>query len=512
MRKTVALLAASAWLVGSLLGCSRSPENATPTAKTGKVEQKGEAGNPGGNKDEGAEKQQAAATGEGKAGSAATSKDSTAEPGSTALSAAAPLASIDQAQQKIDLQKMPNNVTILTVSGSPVTVGDYRRMYKMQQLQLQSAALVNPSALQGILDEAGKRSISLSAAEKERLLAAARQNKAPDSTEFKEYLKQKGVTLQQFNDEVLKVGLAIRTIDVVLQQSLLNDLVNRELLCQAARRAHLEGQAMKRYREIKQGPSYQQLQGATGLSDNQLKDELVQAELAKLMTEQIQKSVQASDAEVVAYYNKHKQQFQHKERIRLSEILIAAPSIDTAAVQSVKTQVLKAKPKLSGKELDDEVTKNMVHQRIVAEDLLTRVKAGSNFAELANEFTDLLEAKKNKTGGDIGFQERSQLVKEFADAVWPLKAGEVYPGLVQTPLGYCIVKVTGREAAGIRPLSELKDLIRQGLRQQKAQQVLAEWVRNKRLTAEIALSPQFAGLVTRQQTSGQTSSLNGLPH
>lgn len=73
-----------------------------------------------------------------------------------------------------------------------------------------------------------------------------------------------------------------------------------------------------------------------------------------------------------------------------------------------------------------------------AEDLLKRVRAGEDFATLAKEFSE--DPGSRAQGGDLGWFSRGEMVKEFEDAAFALKEGEV-SGVVESPFGYHIIKV-----------------------------------------------------------------------
>jgi parvulin-like peptidyl-prolyl isomerase len=73
-----------------------------------------------------------------------------------------------------------------------------------------------------------------------------------------------------------------------------------------------------------------------------------------------------------------------------------------------------------------------------AEDLLKRVRAGEDFAALAKEFSE--DPGSRAQGGDLGWFSRGEMVKEFEDAAFALKEGEV-SGIVESPFGYHIIKV-----------------------------------------------------------------------
>src|SRR5579875_1341264 len=414
--------------------------------------------------------------------------------------------------QNVDVETLPPEMVILTISGTPVTVGEYRRMYKMQQVQLEALAVNNPMVRADLLQQANRMKLTLTQQEKDKLVQAARQSKGKTDAEFQEFLKKNKISEQQFNNEIWEIGTAVKAVGVILQQSLLSDLVNRELLCQAGRKANLEGKAAAKYKEVKSSPDYPQIVKATQLSDADLKEEITKNELSKLMMQSIQKQASVSDADMKQFYNKNRKLLQHKERIRLSEIIVAAPTQDIGPIASIRTQLQKAEPKLSAEELAKKVDQVMALQRQKAEGILALARAGQNFSELANKFTDDAHAKCKKTGGDGDFQDKQQMPPELARAMWPLKAGTVYPGLVQTPIGFVIVKVTAHEGSGTSTLAEVKDQLRVLILQQKQQQRVNDLLRSKRATANLVLAPKFAALLNQQNPSGQTSSLNALPH
>ncbi len=76
-----------------------------------------------------------------------------------------------------------------------------------------------------------------------------------------------------------------------------------------------------------------------------------------------------------------------------------------------------------------------------AEDVLSRVKAGQDFATLAKKYSD--DTATASKGGDLGYVKKGTLVPEFEGALWKLqKVGDV-SGLVKTVYGYHIIKLTG---------------------------------------------------------------------
>ena len=119
------------------------------------------------------------------------------------------------------------------------------------------------------------------------------------------------------------------------------------------------------------------------------------------------------------YYDKNQDEFLEK---RASHILIKTTDDD-------------------GNELSDEEKQKAKKK---AEELLSRVKNGEDFATLAKEHSEDTSASD---GGDIGYFKEGELVDSFEKAVESLDNGEVYPEVVESDYGYHIIKKTDEKQA-----------------------------------------------------------------
>ena len=81
----------------------------------------------------------------------------------------------------------------------------------------------------------------------------------------------------------------------------------------------------------------------------------------------------------------------------------------------------------------------LVKTKPQAEEILSKLKKGSDFATLAKEFSDC-PSKKN--GGDLGEFGRGQMVKEFEKAAFALEKGQLSEP-VKTEFGWHIIKRLG---------------------------------------------------------------------
>lgn len=102
-----------------------------------------------------------------------------------------------------------------------------------------------------------------------------------------------------------------------------------------------------------------------------------------------------------------------------------------------------------------------------ASQLLAELKGGKDFAELAKARSQ--DPGSGAKGGDLGFFARGRMAKEFEEAAFQLKVGEL-SGLVKTQFGYHIVKVTDRKEAGKQSFDE----VRNTLLQEVTQKILTE--------------------------------------
>src|ERR1700733_9435513 len=147
---------------------------------------------------------------------------------------------------------------------------------------------------------------------------------------------------------------------------------------------------------------------------------------------------QISDADVLAYYNAHKDQYQVKEQAKVRHILIAVP----AGADAKTDAAAKAK----------------------AEDILKQIKSGGNFADLASKNSD--DPGSKTQGGELGWLDPGKTVPEFDKAAFSLPVGQT-SDLIKTQFGYHILQVEDKKTAHLRPLEEVKAEIVPVLEQQR---------------------------------------------
>ena len=114
-----------------------------------------------------------------------------------------------------------------------------------------------------------------------------------------------------------------------------------------------------------------------------------------------------------------------------------------------------------------------------AKDLLAELKKGTPFDKLAkDESTDKASGAE---GGDLGWFKRGDMVKEFADAAFALKKGELSESPVKTQFGYHVIKVEDRRQAAPPTFEESAEQIREEL----ARETVTQFIDQLRSNAKI---------------------------
>ncbi|MGE5679220.1 MAG: peptidylprolyl isomerase [Pseudomonadota bacterium] len=118
----------------------------------------------------------------------------------------------------------------------------------------------------------------------------------------------------------------------------------------------------------------------------------------------------------------------------------------------------------------------LVDTEAKAKEVKAKLAAGGDFAALAKEYS--LDTGNNQNGGELGFFGRDDMVKEFENAAFAMKPGEISDP-VQTKYGYHIIKVEDRIEAKPAVYEDFKDKVKEALYEQKLPDVYNKWMEEK---------------------------------
>ncbi|UCG57483.1 MAG: peptidylprolyl isomerase [Phycisphaerales bacterium] len=170
--------------------------------------------------------------------------------------------------------------------------------------------------------------------------------------------------------------------------------------------------------------------------------------------------IDITDDQVSKYYSENPKEFETPEQIRASHILIK-PDPNTDPNEAKATAKAKA------------------------QDLLKQIKDGADFAELAKAHSG---CTSSANGGDLGFFGRGQMVPPFEQAAFELQPGQI-SDVVETEVGYHIVKVAERKDSSVVPLEQAKDGILEKLRDRKKGEIAEAYVKSLKEAASIVYPP-----------------------
>jgi peptidyl-prolyl cis-trans isomerase D len=163
-------------------------------------------------------------------------------------------------------------------------------------------------------------------------------------------------------------------------------------------------------------------------------------------TERVRMQVKVDENELKQYYGQHVTEYRISDRVKVAHVLF----------------------KTEGKTSDE-----ISALEKTAREVLAQIKSGADFGEMAKKYS---EDSSAASGGEIGWIVRGQTVKEFEDAAFAMKPGQV-SDLIKTTYGFHIVKVFDKQSAHLQTFEEVKAQIKDELERQKladAQQSLAD--------------------------------------
>jgi len=150
-----------------------------------------------------------------------------------------------------------------------------------------------------------------------------------------------------------------------------------------------------------------------------------------------------TDQDLQSYYDQHRDEYRVPEQVKVSHILIKIPLPAPGAKEDEKA---------------------IADARAKAEGVLKELKAGGDFAKLAEKYSD--DPGSAKSGGELGWIGRGRTVPEFEKAAFSLGKGQT-SDLVKSSYGFHIIRVEDKQEAHLKSLAEVKGEIEDKVKEQK---------------------------------------------
>ncbi len=157
----------------------------------------------------------------------------------------------------------------------------------------------------------------------------------------------------------------------------------------------------------------------------------------------ISAEIMISPVKIEAYYKAHPGQFKVEDQVKMRLIALNKSS-DTNALDARK----------------------------MCEEILSQIKAGASFAEMATNYSQGAEAKR---GGERPWDVISELRKELGDAARALKPGEV-SDVIETPESCYLVKIEDKKVEHVKPLADVREEIERDLLTQERDRLEKQWI------------------------------------
>lgn len=169
--------------------------------------------------------------------------------------------------------------------------------------------------------------------------------------------------------------------------------------------------------------------------------------------EKLGATLAVTPAEIAADYAAHPERYRLPAKVRAAWVFTEAPASFTAE-----------------KRAERRATAELARQRA-----LTLTDSANGFGPVAAEFS--FDGTTRHRGGDLGYflegQPPEGVDPAVADAAFALTTPGQISELLETPRGFCLVRLTERQAGGMRPLEKVRHEIAARLTREKTRQMEA---------------------------------------
>jgi peptidyl-prolyl cis-trans isomerase C len=263
----------------------------------------------------------------------------------------------------------------------------------------------------------------------------------------------------------------------VVRERVLDQLIDNELLYQQAVKsrhrvpeAEIEAE-MKRLTQGMASPD----EFARTLSESQVSEDEFREQVrrtlvvARFVDAEVAAQVTLGVEDLRRYYDQNPSEMMRPEAIRIGQIMVRVPSGASLQARAAARQKI--------------------------EEILKELRAGSDFAEMARKHSDGPEAGR---GGDSGLMSRGGGPPPIERVAFQMKPGEI-SDVIETRIGFHIIRVGDTRPAGPVPFEEAREAIRARLAARERDQAIRAYVEKLRDGARVERTPLSAPVTGRSR-------------
>ncbi len=239
-----------------------------------------------------------------------------------------------------------------------------------------------------------------------------------------------------------------------LRKAALDSIAQRYLILQEAekQKVSLEPEELEREEHLLRGQmeanDFERALAEQGLDYHQWRQILEEELLSRKMLDlAVTTKVRVSEDEIKAYYESHKEEFRHKERILAEHVVLPTKELANQVRSSLK----------SGKTLDE-----------ICQEL---------------GITPL-------NGGEAVWLEKGHMPEELERKLFRVRPGRV-AGPYKSMYGYHVIKVDKKSEAGTSSLAQASESIERIIMDERKQELATRWINELNRKTEVWFDPEF---------------------
>jgi len=274
---------------------------------------------------------------------------------------------------------------------------------------------------------------------------------------YEEYRRGQGVNVGARGDQLqLLIRLRREAVDLMVEQELIRQAAEAKGI--EVTPAEIDAALAEVNEPFKTPQEFTRRLDREGYTEDSYREYLRRMIAASKYLDGIRAGVaEVSDAELESYYRDNEYRLTLPEQVRVRHILLTWKPLGTP---------------------DDRAA---LHKQMTP--ILEQARSGTDFTELAIEHS---EDSTARDGGDTGFFHRGQMVPAFEEVAFALQPGEISDP-VETPFGVHILRLEERKEARLLPLDEVREQLREHIREEKIELAVKQETERLREEAEVAI-------------------------